>query len=474
MMLDRDEKRIKNAFRSFSNITVDTANLERKVKESMRERKQTPRRKVGTFLVASIALMVLVAGSVSAAAGLGLFDRFMTQHTPEFMEIVEPIEQGVSIDGIRTNVIAAQMFGNQAIIYLSMRDISDKNRITEDTYFVMGNMFGISQMIYFDVLLGIAYFELAITTDSPQDYLDLNNISIYFNEGSDFTAPLSIKLQTDVSTMPIPDGFYHSLPQGVMLVPSLAGEFAELPHANGYQWISGMAVIGDYLHVQLGERIFQRSVFTSGLGHPTLTTPRGDVSAVRHYDGQYFIGTYFPYWARYSIMLHTCENLQPLDIMQGGVHASYVFREYAFPVNVNDIENYSLAIQGFIAPCGLDMDLGIRIYAGDSNQIRTINTIVVREDATIDSITISPLGVRFTGELSDNITIAEGEVFELRTFVINEVVLETTMGEINLGHAVTMISQWPEISFSGLARAPTPIDIDAVTAVIVDGVRIEL
>jgi len=474
MMLDRDEKRIKNAFRSFSNIAVDTASIERKVKERMRERKHAPHRKVGTFLVASIALMILVAGSVSAAAGLGLFDRFMTQHTPEFMEIVEPIEQGVSIDGIRTNVIAAQMFGNQAIIYLSMRDISGQNRITEDTYFVMGTMFGISQMIYFDVLLGIAYFELAITTDSPQDYLDLNNISIYFNEGSDFIAPLSIKLQTDTVTMLIPDGFYHSLPQDIMLAPALAGAFAELPHANGYQWISGMAVIGDYLHIQLGERIFQRSVFSSGFGHPMLTTPRGDVSAVRHYDGQHFIGTYFPYWARYSMMLHTCENLQPLDITQGGVHASYVFREYAFPVSVNDIEDYALAIQGFIAPCGLDMDLGIRVYAGNSNQIRTINTTITREDATIDSIVISPLGVRFTGKLGDNITTKDDGVFELRTFVISDVVLETTSGDINLGHATTMINAWPEISFSGLARATTPIDVEAVTAVIVDGIRVKL
>ena len=474
MMLDRDEKRIKDAFHSFSTMAVDTATLERKVKESMRERKHTPRRKVVTFLAASIALMVLVAGSVSAAAGLGLFDRFITQHTPEFMEIVEPIEQSVSIDGISTNVIAAQMFGNQAIIYLSMRDISGQNRITEDTYFIMGGMFGISQMIYFDEVLDTAYFELAITTDSVQDYLDLSNILLYFNKGSDFSEPLPMELQIDADTMPVPDGFYHSLPHGVMLAPTLAGKFAELPYANGYQWISGMAIVGDYLHIQLGERIYPRSFFSGGVGHPVLTTPSGDVSAVRLYEGQNYIGTYFPYWARYSVMLHTCENLQPLDITQGGTRASYVFREYAFPVNANNIENYSLKIQGFIAPCGVEMDLGIRVHAGDSSQIRTINKTLVREDATIDSITISPLGVRFTGEMGDAVTIEEGEVFSLRTFVIDDVVLETSDGEISLGRAVTMISAWPEISFSGLARANMPIDVGAVTAVIVDGVRLEL
>ena len=468
--MNHDEKIIERAFGKFSQMQVDTAHIERMVKLNMRQSK--PHRKVGVFMAASIAIMVLMAGAAYAAAGFGLFDRFIAQHDPGLAEVLLPVEHGVTVDGIRTNVIAAQMFGNQGIVYMTLRDVSGQNRITQDSQFVLNgpDMFGMAEMIYFDELLGKAYFELEITTASPQDYLDLGPVDIFFNQSSNFTQPLEMQLQVNPTTIPVGD--FHNLPHGIMLAPALAGQFAELPYSNGNIWISGMAIIEDYLHIQIGEHFGGGIRWNTRLGSPVLTKPCGAVSRTPVYENGFYVGSQIADWAQRHNWVHTCENLQPIDIFDGEITANYVFREYAFPVNVEMLEQYSLEFAGVHVAAGTEMYLGLRVDAGDSAMIRMVNQHVELQNAAINSITISPVGVRFTGEMNADVGVGEHPFFT-RLFNIGYVALETADGYISLGNAITMIDMYPSLAFSSMARAASPIDAEAVVAVIVDGVRVE-
>ncbi|MCL2388684.1 MAG: hypothetical protein FWC89_14225, partial [Defluviitaleaceae bacterium] len=122
MKLDHDEMRINEAFRKFSTMQVDTEKLKKRVGDKMKNNRK-PRRRIGFVLIAA-AVMVLLAGTAYAAAGLGMFDRFVDQHDAPFINIVEPVEEFMVIEGVRIDIIAAQQFGNQAIMYMSMQDIT--------------------------------------------------------------------------------------------------------------------------------------------------------------------------------------------------------------------------------------------------------------------------------------------------------------------------------------------------------------
>jgi len=94
----------------------------------------------------------------------------------------------------------------------------------------------------------------------------------------------------------------------------------------------------------------------------------------------------------------------------------------------------------------------------------------------VDTITVSPLGVRFAGTFEDyDEDIIDG-IFAFRVVLHlgKNVTLETLDGDVSLGHISTALPMRPYMTFSSLARADSPIDVDSVTAVVVDGVRIPL
>jgi len=127
MMLDRDEMRIKGALGKFSHMAVDTAQLERKIKQSMRDNKYAPRRKAGVFAAASIVLMMLVAGSVYAAVGnnsdfLRVFFRGNTNSLEEFVQT-----PGTSATDERFILTVEQTLvtAHQALIIYSVEALTD-------------------------------------------------------------------------------------------------------------------------------------------------------------------------------------------------------------------------------------------------------------------------------------------------------------------------------------------------------------
>jgi len=169
-MMDKDEKQI---YEAFSQIKVDASNLERKVLENMdikKAYKVVSRKKKSFVAAASIAVLMLVVGTVYAAT-TGAFDRFMNNHQSAFREVVTPVERYVVDQGIRIEVIATQSFMDNAFFYVSMQDTTGQNRITRDAYIParLRSMYGVgiygtgsSELVYFDDATNVAYFRLWI------------------------------------------------------------------------------------------------------------------------------------------------------------------------------------------------------------------------------------------------------------------------------------------------------------------------
>ena len=128
MMLDRDETRIKGALGKFSHMAVDTAQLERKIKQSMRDRsKYAPRRKAGVFVAASIMLMLFVAGSVYATAGnnSNFLRTFFRGHTHSFEEFVQAPGTSAADERYVLTVEQTLVTAHQALIIYSVEALTD-------------------------------------------------------------------------------------------------------------------------------------------------------------------------------------------------------------------------------------------------------------------------------------------------------------------------------------------------------------
>ncbi len=126
----------------FSQITVDTSDMAEKVKNRLHD--ETPpqiavkehNRWARSTVVAIVMSALLVV--TATAATLGNFDWFIEKFNPDFGRVVEPVEVYSEDQGIRLEVIGAQKYGNRAIVYLSLQDITGQNRLTEHTDFQDG------------------------------------------------------------------------------------------------------------------------------------------------------------------------------------------------------------------------------------------------------------------------------------------------------------------------------------------------
>jgi len=525
MMLDNDEKRLHNLF---SQIPVDTKTLERKVKENMNKNlrkaiKPTPRRKAGVLLIASLVVILFVAGT-AYAMGQGIFDRFIigqdtnfdnivasssdttsvfnwfiANQNPNFADIVEPIEIITEVYGIRTNIIAAQYFAGTAVVYLSVQDVSGQNRLSEQSTIVLGacrvsspsGTTGGAGMISFDMATNTAYFQARITTwDTSLDYMGLGSVCITFNgiqhdnsrTQHNNTISISISIPTsvreNVSTIPMPANHYRTMglspeidARQWILAPAVAGQFAELPNSRGNQWISGIDIVDGYLHVQLGQHLQREQEYiVTRTSYPELTTPSGDVIMP---------------WGT-MVRFFTDDNLQPIPLaflpspevlaaannarMAGEIvedpwvynpdvaNAPYMFTDIFFPINIDELELYSLNL---ISTFGADISVALEltIQQGNDRYIRTIYNPVSVNGNTIESVTITPLGVSFTGNIGANFLVGN-----------NVVLLETTSGTFNAG---TVLSAGDDNTFTSFVNVESPLDVNSVIAVIIDGVHFE-
>jgi len=497
MMLDHDEKRLHNLF---SQIPVDIKSLEMKVEENMNKNlreafKPTPRRKASVLVAASLLIMLFVAGTVYAATGLGVFDRFITAQDPVFGDIVDPIEIAAEVHGIRTEIIAAQHFAGTTIVYLSVQDVSGQNRLSSESRVFLnfnrsglnGGTSGSSDMMSFDATTNTAYFQAMSIQFGSLDYVKIDSITINFDDGTWFSEPLTMptSVRQNVPVLPMPGDNYFvafpwdniDIPQWI-LEPALAGQFPELPYSLGRQWISGIDIVEGFLHVQMGMSMLPDDTSVVGrIAYPELTTPSGDVITPWGNMSRFFtnadlqpIHLFLPIDPDVLAAVNTArmageilEDVILEDVFVANddvMYAPYMFTDIFFPVNINELELYSLNLAG-TCMFGVNIDLGLIINLGSDEYIRTIANDMPVGDVIVESVAVTPLGIHFSGRFEPNQFVTVG----------TEVVLETTLGNIDLGAAQGLFMGITG-TFNCFVGTGSVIDVDSVVAVVIDGVRI--
>ena len=122
-------------------------------------RARRPRLAGRTVLIAAALAALLGVGALAAAAG-GL-DWLRERVSSGFVGEVEPVEQSVTDEGIELSVIAAQKFGDQAIYYVSLRDVEGLGRVQPGIWqSISAGSSTVAEPVYYDEASGRAVFEV--------------------------------------------------------------------------------------------------------------------------------------------------------------------------------------------------------------------------------------------------------------------------------------------------------------------------
>jgi len=484
MMIDRDEQKIRKAF---SQIQVDTESLERKVRENMNTKKiikPTPLKRTGFAAAASIEILIFLSVSVYAAATLGVFDRFMEEHDPAFGEVVTPVEMYTVEDGIRIDIIAAQTFGNNALMYLSVQDVSGQNRVTEyaniapfmnlprDEERLMGiGIFGGMAPFYFDAATNTAYFQLEF-----QDVVDIPNVfeliisDVRFETRRtemDFPVALSAlsSAQTVQNPMYIPGRDFPTWCAEYILVPSMGDNFPALP---GDGWISNAAIINGNLHVQIATPVIEttelggRSANGNVISGATLTQNGNMVAPINQSFVQVDANLQ-------GLSLYQQQSMSPEELGEWVRNAPYHISEVVFPIDITALESYSLTLIGMFEH-SVAGNWTMTVCTGEtSGQMRLAASDVIVGGAVVESVMVTPLGVSFSGIVDGG--IADGAA----AFRGRSIYIETPAGNILVQENPSVVFSemyGTDAIFTGFARSESPIDVAEVTAVVIGDVRV--
>lgn len=465
---DKDEQQIHEMF---SEMKVDASKLTEQVKSKLHEESAIltvrQHRRWTRQTVAAIVMSLMFVVSVTAAA-VGNFDWFIERFNPSFGQIIEPVEAQIDDQGIRMEVIGAQKYDNQAIVYLSLQDITGQNRLTEQTNFMDGfsvKMYESDErvssasweqkMLYFNEDTNTVYYEFNVTADpnSPlADPLVIGGSRIYFDEKAYTEAPMSLVLTGNEGPetrsieqeqiwggMNLPD---DRSPLKDILVP---GNFANMPHGEKDQWVSAIGVMNGKLHVQIG-RIFNKE-FGSSDANLTLKGPDGNFEN-----------------SDYSVVFLTDEEDNVLDAEDyGSDDVQYKYEEFVFTIKSEELSKYALCYTGSFTS-GVEGNWKVAANLSNTNSdLRTWKNDVIVEDHLFEYLTLSPLGLQVIGTFKGEDSMANEMLLEVET-VDTIIPLEGGSGGEN-SEKHTFNASW---------NTKEPLDVKKATAVIVNGIRIPI
>ena len=477
---DRDEQHIHEMF---SKITVDSSKLAEQVKSRLHEdRADMParhRRRWTRSTIAAIVMSFVLVASATAAV-LGNFDWFIERFNPDFGKIVESVEVYSEDQGIRMEVIGAQKYDNQAIVYLSLQDITGQNRLKELTdngagfsvkmnpqtqetvtgvdEFTSANAMWKEKILYFDEDTNTIYYEFNITADPETplaEPLELRKFLIYFDEKAYNDEPISVSLtgiKSAETTPPVKVQFWSSWSGGNMpddlssyaeaLMP---GHFADMPHGKKDQWVSNIGIIDGKLHVQIGE-IFNE-VF--GPSTPELSLKDPDGNSISPDYSFVFLGD------KKNDLL----NLEKNDYADGIDR----YNEFVFPISTEDLSEYKLSYTGSVST-GVKGSWKVSVNLSDSNQ----NTRTWTNDISVDGhlfeyLTLSPLGLQVIGTYQ-GVECMVGDM---------SIEVETVDGIIPL-EGVGGSEKPDKHTFNSSWNTKAPLDITKAKAIIINGTRIPI
>lgn len=126
--------------------------------EHMQTTKRT--RKIRRTLLLAVAAAALL-GVTALAAAMGGFDWLRETVDPPMLDAVEEQGQSVTSNGIKLNVIAAQKYGDAALLYVSIQDTTGQGRVTEQTHPLWGGQLvnGRSTLLYYDSATSTAVYQ---------------------------------------------------------------------------------------------------------------------------------------------------------------------------------------------------------------------------------------------------------------------------------------------------------------------------
>ena len=436
----------------------------------------------GKLKFASVAIGVAAAFLVTMtalAAALGGFEGFINRVNPTFGEAVIPIELYVVDNDIRMEVLGAQTFGNQVIAYISMQDLSGQNRITENARlnadFTLldadGNEIatqgssGGSSLLYFDKSTNTAFFEanfwgygIDVAFSESADSIIIRVGTFELDNVSYWEMPIDIDLVAlgEVSTkmFPVSDlfvwgittaelaemGFERDVLRPVEILKP-GGLVVELPHGRDDQWISNIGIVNGQLQILLAHDNRVR-----GLSWP---------SAFLVLDGvppKHFV-----------ISIFADENHEFIETLER-VDLAFKYSLYVFDIDVNQLADYEiLFFGGFRKEIDGDWQIAAQTnYVGE--QMRVWESDFYMAYLYFENFILTPLGLQASG------------TFEGGGHANFDLVLETTEGfiEFDFPRPSGQFSSYPQPRFDLVWRADRLIDVASVTAVVINGVRIEV
>ncbi len=413
----------------------------------------------------------MVVSATAVAAALGGFDWFIERFNPSFGEIVEPVEVSCEDQGIRMEVIGAQKYGNSAVVYLSLQDISGQNRLTEQTDFRDGFSVAVNppeatektgevdaggyslrqNLLYFDKETNTLYYEFNITSDTPMsDPLELGSFLIYFDERDYENEPVAVALSDigEAETIPIGKGQIwggtNNIPddlggRAAVLAP---GNYAPMPHGEKDQWISDIGIIDGKLHVQTG-KLFNKEFGSSDVLF-SLMAPDGELIE-----------------RDYELMLLGDKDGRMLGYDDNYDDAVYKYEETVFSVNTEELAGYTLCYTGGVSS-GVEGNWKVAANLSDtSRQMRVWTSDIEVDGYRFEYLTLSPLGLEVRGSYEEDKWTSKMSL-----------ALETADGLIQLEGGGGGGQDVDKHAFNASWHTETPLDVTAVTAVIINGARI--
>ncbi|MCL2588449.1 MAG: hypothetical protein FWD84_03465 [Oscillospiraceae bacterium] len=456
---------------AFSEIQVNPTGLAAGVRGRMNE--TNPRRVPRVRGLLAVAMVLLLVSTAAVAVGLYGFDRFMERFQPPFAELVEPIGLYAEDEGIRFTVIGAQQFGNMALVYLSVQDVSGADRLTESMDFLDGfriwsdGSAGLSwrqTLLDFDAFTNTAYFEFRTVVAAGELWIGpleigATRISLETYMFRGYPMDLSLAGLREAATVPFAEEYVwtaggthwdvHALPTRI-LAPGSAGSFAPMPHNSPLQWISNIGIIDGQLHVQYAGCYEARGQgLAPGDASFDLLSPEGEVV-----------------WATQAFSFVTDENFAPRtrdEWWNDDIEARYWVREHVFAVDLDRLADYTLLYTG-LAQRNILGNWRVAVDTSDtSHQMIALTTDISVDGFLLEFITLSPLGLEIRGSSYASAGYVPGLEVYLET--MTDMILMDGGGGFYIP---------PEQRFSRDWQFDEPFDIGAVVAIVINGWRIPL
>lgn len=390
--------------------------------EHMQTTKRT--RKIRRTLVLAVAAAALL-GVTALAAAMGGFDWLRETVDPPMLDAVEEQGQSVTSNGIKLNVIAAQKYGDAALLYVSIQDTTGQGRVTEQTHPLWGGLLtgGHHTMLYYDSATSTAVYQLRF---SSLDELCLYKLlySPSRLDGARVDADLA-DLYLNGEQIPGTVDPRTTPPEWLT-----TGYLADIPGGEG-SYVSAIGMNCGYFTVQYR--------------YPGV-------------DKECYMGAYL-----------LDGNGQRIDSIPGGTSTlddgdGMATTERYFKVDAETLENCTLCFEGSIYDVAhgdweIDIDFestqGVRLLTADIE----FDGVTARDTEMI----LSPIGLELTREYDAGSHMLD-----------TDVVLETTSGDIKLRSCGSEWASTDMSTWNTFFEAHEPIDVSSVTAIRIGDTRLEL